>query len=223
MILDGDLQDPPELFQEFYELFLQGFEVVYGIRRSRKENFLKRFSYYAFYRALKKISSTNIDLDSGDFCLLSRRVVNILNEMPEDNRFLRGLRSWVGFKQIGLKYERDKRFAGDPKYSFSKLAKLAYDGIFNFSFFPIKFLTYSGAFCIGSSILYFIVTLIRKFIYNDVPTGFTALLFMIIFFGGIQLVSIGIIGEYVFRTFNQVKARPLYIISKRIVDGETII
>jgi len=222
MILDGDLQDPPELFTDFYKYFKEGYDVVYGIRMKRKENFLKRFSYFLFYRFLTKVSLTPVFVDSGDFSLISKRVVSIMNGMPEDSRFLRGMRSWVGFKQIGVEYERNKRAGGEPKYTLSKLSKLAYDGVFNFSFFPIKLLTYSGLTCFLSSIVYFIVTVARKVIYDDVPVGFTGLLFMIIFFGGIQLISIGIIGEYVFRTFLQVKNRPLFIVKERIEDGKVI-
>jgi polyisoprenyl-phosphate glycosyltransferase len=222
MILDGDLQDPPEVFASFYTCLMEGYDVVYGIRTKRKENGFKRISYYFFYRLLSKISSTPIFLDSGDFSLLSRRVVDIINKMPENSRFLRGMRGWIGFKQKGIVYERDKRAAGEPKYTLSSLFKLAYDGIFNFSFFPIKFLTWSGTFCITSSIIYLAVTVYKRIFENDVPTGFTALLFMIIFFGGIQLISIGIIGEYVFRTFQQVKNRPLFIVKSRIQKGEIV-
>ena len=222
MILDGDLQDPPELFSTFYEQLNNGYDVVYGVRKKRKENILKRLSYHLFYRMLKQISLSPIILDSGDFSLISRRVVNIINEMPEDSRFLRGMRSWVGFKQIGVEYERDKRAGGEPKYTLKKLIQLAYDGIFNFSFFPIKLLTFSGVACLGSSFVYFILTIIKRFFSDEVPVGFTALLFMIIFFGGIQLISIGIIGEYVFRIFLQVKKRPLFIVKERIVDEKIL-
>jgi len=132
------------------------------------------------------------------------------------------MRSWVGFKQKGIEYERETRAAGKPKYTIIKLFKLAYDGIFNFSYFPLKFLTFTGLFCLGSSFIYFLITIVRKYVYNDVPVGFTALLFMIIFFGGIQLLSIGILGEYVFRTFLQVKNRPLFIVRERIQYGKKI-
>jgi len=220
MILDGDLQDPPELFHEFYNKFNEGYDVIYGVRRKRKEGSLKKVSYFFFYRILRRVSDSPVDLDSGDFSMLSRRVIDLLNQMPEDSRYLRGMRSWVGFRQIGIEYDRDRRVAGQSKYTLKKLFQLAYDGIFNFSFFPIRFLSYAGIFCLLSSIVYFVITLVRKFWYNDVPIGFTALLFMIIFFGGIQLLSIGIIGEYVFRIFNQVKGRPLYIVRQRIIDGE---
>jgi dolichol-phosphate mannosyltransferase len=222
MILDGDLQDPPELFFEFYQCYLEGFDVIYGVRRKRKEGALKRMSYFLFYRLLQRISNTPVFLDSGDFSMISRRVTNIINSMPEDNRFLRGLRSWIGFNQKGIPYERDVRAGGEPKYTLAWLIKLAYEGIFNFSVFPIKFLTFSGACCLILAVGYFVITLVRKLVWGDVPVGFTALLFMVILFGGIQLVSIGIIGEYVSRTFLQVKNRPLFIVKERITEGQII-
>jgi polyisoprenyl-phosphate glycosyltransferase len=222
MILDGDLQDPPELFFEFYKTLNEGNDVVYGVRKKRKEGFFKKISYQVFYRVLKSISSSPIDLDSGDFSMMSRRVVNIINKMPEESRFLRGMRSWIGFRQKGIEYEREARAGGEPKYTLSKLINLAYNGIFNFSVFPVKLLTFLGVICIGVSSLYFIITLSRKFLYNDVPTGFTALLFMIILFGGVQLASIGIIGEYVSRIFFQVKSRPFFIVKQRICDGKIV-
>jgi glycosyltransferase involved in cell wall biosynthesis len=223
MILDGDLQDPPELFFEFFNKLNMGYDVIYGIRKDRKENIFKRSAYYLFYFIMQKISRTPVFFDSGDFSMLSRRVVNIIINMHEESRFIRGMRSWIGFKQIGIEYERDFRAAGEPKYTLRKLFKLANDGIFNFSDFPIKFLTIIGFACFMVSILYFIITVLRKILWGDVPVGFTALLFIIILFGGIQLVSIGIIGEYVSRIFSQVKNRPLYIVKQRIIKGEKII
>jgi dolichol-phosphate mannosyltransferase len=220
MILDGDLQDPPELFFDFYEKISNGYDVVYGVRKKRKEGFMKKAAYFLFYRLLKKISDHPIPLDSGDFCMINKKALKVLTKMREENRFLRGMRSWVGFRQIGLEYDRDKRAAGESKYSISQLFKLAHDGIFNFSVFPVKILTYMGVICLSASVIYFISTIIRKIVFDDVPLGFTATLFMIILFGGVQLISLGIIGEYVQRTFFQVKDRPLYIISRRIRNGK---
>lgn len=222
MILDADLQDPPELFFDFFEKIKEGNDVVYGIRKNRKESFIKRFFYNAFYRLLNKISNYPIPKDSGDFCLMTRRVVRAMMRNQEESRFLRGIRSWVGFKQIGIPYERNKRAAGITKYSFRKLFQLAYDGIFNFTTFPIKMLTISGVICILTSFLYFLITVIRKYVYDDVPQGFTAILFVVILFGGVQLLSLGVIGEYIQRIFFQVKKRPLYIISKKIIDGKEV-
>lgn len=222
MIIDGDLQDPPELLPVFYEQFKQGYDVVYAVRKKRKEGVIKRMGYLFFYRLLKSISYIQIPLDSGDFSLVSRRVVDILNKMPEESRFIRGMRTWIGFKQIGIEYERDERIAGQSKYSFRMLVRLAYNGIFNFSEFPIKFITRAGILSITLSSVYLLITIAKKILYNTVPEGFTALLFIIILFSGVQLISIGIIGEYVLRVFFQVKGRPLYIVKNKIVQKEVV-
>lgn len=223
MVIDGDLQDPPELLLEFYSKFKEGYDVVYGIRKKRKESWLKKTAYHFFYRLLKSISYIDLPLDTGDFSLISRRIIDVLNKMPEESRYIRGMRSWIGFKQIGLEYEREERFAGTSKYSLTMLLKLAYNGIFNFSEFPIKVITNLGLISILVSLLYFIQTVYKKFIVHDyVPEGFTALLFAIILFGGVQLVSLGIIGEYVLRIFFQVKGRPLYVVKNKIMNKENI-
>jgi glycosyltransferase involved in cell wall biosynthesis len=220
MVLDGDLQDPPELVKEFYEKFLEGYDVVYAVRKKRKEGLLKKFAYHLFYRLQKKLSFIDIPLDSGDFSLISRRVVDVMNKMPEESRFIRGIRTWIGFKQIGIEYERDSRFAGDSKYPLSKLIKLAYNGIFNFSELPIKFITNLGFFSILTAIIYLIITIYKKLVLNAVPEGFTALIFAIVLFSGVQLLSLGIIGEYVLRIFFQVKERPLFIVKNTIIVKE---
>ena len=220
MVIDGDLQDPPELLLEFYPYLQQGNDVVYAVRKKRKEGLLKRTSYFLFYRMLKSISYIDIPLDSGDFALMSRRVVNIMNKMPEESRYLRGMRTWVGFKQIGVEYERSERQAGESKYSFSMLFKLAYNGIFNFSEFPIKFVSRLGVLAILVALFYFISVVIKKFFFQEVIEGFTSLLFIIILFSGVQLFALGVIGEYVLRVFFQSKNRPLFIIKETIVDKE---
>ena len=223
MVIDGDLQDPPELLLEFYSKFKEGYDVVYGIRKKRKESLLKKTAYHSFYRLLKSISYIDLPLDTGDFSLISRRIIDVLNKMPEESRYIRGMRSWIGFKQIGLEYEREERFAGTSKYSLTMLLKLAYNGIFNFSEFPIKVITNLGLISILVSLIYFIQTVYKKFIVHDyVPEGFTALLFAIILFGGVQLVSLGIIGEYVLRIFFQVKGRPLYVVKTKIVEKQIL-
>ncbi len=220
LILDGDLQDPPELLPEFLAKLNQGYDVVYAVRRKRKESLLKRIAYNAFYRMMKKIAYIDMPLDSGDFALLSRRVVDVLKAMPEENRFLRGMRSWVGFAQIGIEYERDKRFAGQTKYTFRKLVRLAYMGIFNFSEFPIKFITNLGLTTVVISVLYLFITIFFKLYYHNVPPGFTTLLFAIVLFSGVQLISLGVIGEYVLRIFFQVKGRPLFVVKSCIYQGK---
>ncbi|GAB2532805.1 glycosyltransferase family 2 protein [Spirosoma aerophilum] len=215
-IIDGDLQDPPELLTEFYQKFQEGYDVVYAIRKKRKESWFKRTAYAMFYRLMRSISYVDLPLDSGDFSLISRRVADVLKQMPEESRFIRGMRSWIGFNQIGVEYERDARLEGESKYSFSMLRRLAYNGIFNFSEYPVKIITRMGMVTIGVALVYLIQTLIKRFIYHDVPQGFTALLFVIVLFSGVQLIALGLIGEYVLRIFFQAKGRPLYVVREII-------
>jgi glycosyltransferase involved in cell wall biosynthesis len=221
MIIDGDLQDPPELISNFYQLLIDGYDVIYAIRKNRKESFLKKKAYNLYYRLQKKISNFNIPIDSGDFSMISRRVVDNLNDMPEKSRYIRGMRAWIGFKQIGYEYDRDERQAGETKYSWSKLIELAFNGIFNFSDFPVRFIAKLGFLTVIFSLFYFVYNLYRKFYYNDVPQGFTATILAIILFSGVQLISLGIIGEYVLRIYNQVRNRPLFIIDKIIRKEES--
>jgi len=222
MIIDGDLQDPPELLQEFYNQLITGYDVVYAIRKNRKESFIKKAAYKLYYRLQKSVSNFTIPIDSGDFCMISRRVVDTLNAMPEQSRYLRGMRAWVGFKQYGYEYERDERQAGNTKYSWGKLFQLAFNGIFNFSDFPIRIISRLGLFSISLALLYLCYILVRKMFFHDVPQGFTTTLGVIILFSGVQLVSLGLIGEYVLRIYNQVKNRPLFIINKILQDGKEI-
>ena len=219
MIIDGDLQDPPELINEFYNLLIDGYDVIYAIRKNRKESFFKKLAYSVYYRLQKKISSFNIPIDSGDFSMLSRRVVDTIVSMPEQSRYLRGMRAWVGYKQIGFEYDRDERHAGETKYSWSKLFELAFNGIFNFSDFPVKIITRLGFFTVLFSLIYFLYNIYRKIYYNDVPQGFTATILAIILFSGVQMISLGLIGEYVLRIYNQVRNRPLFVVDKIIQDG----
>lgn len=221
-VIDGDLQDPPELLPDFYKLLKQGNDVVYAVRKKRKEGWIKKTGYHLFYRLLRSISYVEIPLDSGDFAMISRRVVDVLNKMPEESRYLRGMRSWIGFQQTGFEYERDARIAGESKYSFKQLFQLAYNGIFNFSEFPIKFMSRTGITAIVISLFYFLVVVIKKLFFVQVVEGFTSLLFVIILFSGVQLLALGIIGEYVLRIFFQSKNRPLYIIKEEIINREYI-
>lgn len=213
-IIDGDLQDPPELLFKFYAKLKEGYEIIYGIRKKRKEGILLRLCYLMFYRILNKVSNIEIPLDSGDFCLMSRRAVDILNQMPEESRFLRGMRSWIGFAQIGIEYERDIRAAGKPKYNLSRLFNLAVNGLFNFTRVPIKFIFLIGVISMSISFIYLIFALVKKIFFGIQPSGFTGLLFIIVLAGGVQMLSLSIIGEYVSRVFFQTKQRPLYVIKK---------
>lgn len=219
-IMDGDLQDPPELLPQFWDRMQQGYDVVYGVRETRKEGFVKRIAYKQFYRFISRITPIELPLDSGDFSLISKRVVDVINMMPEESRYLRGMRAWAGFRQTGLAYQRAERNAGNPKYSFRSLFQLAYNGIFNFSEFPVKMITYSGFVAFSISVLYSLHVLYMRFFHGDVPQGFTALLFSIVMFGGIQLMSVGILGEYITRIYFQTRNRPLYIVNHKITDGQ---
>jgi dolichol-phosphate mannosyltransferase len=218
VVLDGDLQDPPELVHEFLKYLSQGFDIIYGVRKKRKESAVKKLAYWLYYRIMNGISKIDLPLDSGDFGMISRKALNYLNQMPEQNRYIRGMRTWIGFKQIGVEYERSARFAGETKYSWKKLFELAYSGIFNFSSFPIKLITRLGVLTMAIAIIYFMYVLIDKLYFNNVPEGFTALIFSIIMFSGVQLISLGIIGEYVLRIYQQSQNRPLFIIDKIIVE-----
>ena len=217
-ILDADLQDPPEILPKFFTKLDEGYDVVYAIRKKRKENIFKRIAYSLFYKILHLIASVDIPLDSGDFCVLSRRMVKTINSFPERNRFIRGLRSWAGFKQIGLEYEREKRLAGTSKYGLKKLFKLAFDGIFSFSFIPLQIMFVLGSASLFLSIMGIFWAIYMKFFttaYNRVP-GFATTTILIMFVGGLQLFSIGIMGEYLRRVYDEVKQRPQYIIESKI-------
>jgi polyisoprenyl-phosphate glycosyltransferase len=221
-VMDADLQDPPEELHRFLDKWREGYQVIYGVRTKRKENIFKRSAYHLFYRILAWCSSIDIPLDSGDFCVMDREIVDWLNAMPERNRFVRGLRSWIGYRQIGITYERHKRLAGEVKYTFKKLMRLAFDGIINFSYRPLQV---SGTFglivCFSSfaGIIFFALHRIlgfKIFGYSpqDVP-GFTSLILAILFIGGVQLLTMGLFGEYLGRIFDEVKQRPLYIVKEQ--------
>ncbi len=217
-ILDADLQDPPEILPIFFAKLNEGYDVVYAIRKKRKENIFKKLAYSFFYKILHLIANVDIPLDSGDFCVLSRRMVKTINSFPERNRFIRGLRSWAGFKQIGLEYEREKRLAGKSKYGLKKLFKLAFDGIFSFSFIPLQIMFVLGSLSLFLSIIGVFWAIYMKFFttaYNRVP-GFATTTILIMFVGGLQLFSIGIMGEYLRRVYDEVKQRPQYIIESKL-------
>jgi polyisoprenyl-phosphate glycosyltransferase len=212
MAMDADLQDPPESIPQFLQKLNEGYDVVYAIRTKRKEKFLKRCCYNIFYKILRTIANIEIPLDSGDFCIMSRKIVNLINEMPERNRFVRGIRSWVGFKQIGIEIERDPRFSGDPGYTLTKLIFLALDGLVSFSYVPLRLITMVGFAVSGLSFVLTIYYGFRKIFYDLQPQGFATIVVMISFFAGVQLITIGVIGEYVGRIFEEVKRRPLYVL-----------
>jgi dolichol-phosphate mannosyltransferase len=215
VVMDGDLQDPPEVIPDMLLRWSEGYDVVYAVRKKRKEGVLKRAGYSLFYRLLRTISSVEIPLDSGDFSLMDSRVVNLLRSFPERNRFLRGLRSWVGFRQTEWTYERMARHSGRPKYRTRHLLKLAMDGFFAFSTVPLQLATYLGFLAAGLGFLYLIYALASRFLYNN-PAGWTSLAAIVLFLGGTQLLILGILGEYLGRVYEEVKQRPLYILDERI-------
>ncbi|MBD1878226.1 MULTISPECIES: glycosyltransferase family 2 protein [unclassified Coleofasciculus] len=216
VILDADLQDPPELIPDMVEKWQQGYQVVYAQRIKRhKEGWFKRFTAYVFYRLLKRLANVDIPTDTGDFCLMDRQVADILNSMPERNRYIRGLRSWVGFPQTAVYFERHPRFAGEVQYTFSKSLSLAVNGLVSFSKVPLRLSTYVGLFAAAIALVMAILVLYwRIFVPNSPLTGFTLILVAIFFLGAVQLVSIGILGEYIGRIYEEVKGRPLYTLAE---------
>jgi len=213
ILMDGDLQDPPEAVPTLVDHYRQGYDVVYVRRVNRKERWWLRMCYYVFYRLLATLSSIELPLDSGDFGLMSRRVVDEIRRMPEHHRYLRGLRTWVGFRQIGIPVERAARHAGRTKYSPLKLLKLASDGIFAFSIVPLRAAAILGTIAIACSFLYALYSLYAKFWLHS-PQGFTALILAITFLSGVNLFFLGIIGEYVGRVYEEAKARPHYVVRR---------
>jgi len=216
VLMDGDLQDPPSLIPALIEKINSGYDVVYAVRLNRQENMLKKMAYFSFYRVLKILTPYDIPLDSGDFGAITRKVANHLNSMPEKNRFLRGLRSYVGFRQVAVQYDRKHRISGKTKYNFFKLLGLASDGIFGFSLVPLRLATISGFFVSFLAILYGIHVVAWRLTSDEDLPGWATLATALTFLGGLQLFFLGIIGEYIGRIFAQVTARPEYLVSEKI-------
>ena len=216
VVMDGDLQDAPELIPQFVARFHEGYDVVYAQRTGRKESLLLRACYFIFYRLMATLSDIRMPLDSGDFGLMSRRVVDELRRMPEHHRYLRGMRTWVGYRQTGMVVERSERHSGRSKYGFLRLLKLAADGLFAFSIVPIRAAALLGFAAIAVSLLFGLYAVIAKVVMHQSPQGFTALLLLITFLSGVLLFFLGVIGEYVGRIYEESKGRPLYIVSQII-------
>jgi dolichol-phosphate mannosyltransferase len=212
VVMDGDLQDPPEVIPQFVRRWREGYDVVYAVRQHRKEGPLKRLGYYGFYRILDAISDLSIPLDSGDFCLMDRHVVDALKQLPETMRFVRGLRSFAGFRQVGLAYERAARKAGRPKYTFRTLVGLAINGLVSFSSYPLRAVTYLGLTTIGVSLVLLFWVLSDAFWNRTAPRGWASTIVVVLFMGSVQLISLGIIGEYIRLIFVEAKRRPTYIV-----------
>jgi|SRR5579883_288156 len=222
-VIDADLQDPPEELIRFIKKCREGFDVVYAIRTERKEGPFKKAAYFLYYRALKRLASIDIPLDSGDFCVMSRRVVDVMNSLGERNRFVRGLRSYIGYRQTGLTYERHARQAGEAKYTFSKLVKLGLDGVFNFSYQPLHLLMLLGSsvsvasFLGGFMVLLQYLTNTTLLGYNPHNAlGWTSLMIATLFLAGVEIFAIGLLGEYVGRIFEEIKGRPVYLVERAV-------
>jgi polyisoprenyl-phosphate glycosyltransferase len=220
VIIDADLQDPPELIESMYnKLRREEYEVVYAKRRKRDgEGFLKLATAKLFYRILSKITSISIPVDTGDFRIIDHKVVEILRKMPEKDKFLRGQISWIGFRQTFVEYDRAERFSGETGYTYSKMIKFALDGITGFSDFPLKIVSIFGFLVSGIAFVVSLFALYSRFISKNYVAGWTSLMLSILFLGGIQLISIGIIGEYLARMNNNIKNRPLYIIKQTNIE-----
>jgi glycosyltransferase involved in cell wall biosynthesis len=213
-VMDADLQDPPEVLPQFLAKWREGHDVVYAIREHRKEGWLKRTSYTVFYRLLRYIAHIEIPLDAGDFCIMDRRVVELLKGMPERNRFVRGIRSWVGLKQVGLSFERHARHAGKSKYTVGRLMLLALDGLISFSYVPLRLITGLGLSVSLLSLVLAVFFFVKKLVYGLSPPGYASLIVSVFFLAGIQLITLGVIGEYVGRIFEEAKRRPMYVLRR---------
>ena len=219
VVMDGDLQDAPESIPALMAQHSRGYDVVYAIRGNRKEGLLKRSCYKLFYRIVRGLADVDLPLDSGDFALMSRRVVDLLRQSPERQRYLRGLRTWYGFNQTGIQIDRDARYSGRTKYSWGSLLRLALDGIFAFSIIPLRMAMLTGLFALFCSLLYACYAIYARIAYpasEQAPGGFTALIFTITFLSGAQLLFAGIMGEYIGRIYEEVKQRPHYVVKRTI-------
>ena len=214
VIIDADLQDPPEVIPSMIRKWREGYDVVYGVRENREgEKWMKLYTAALFYRIMKRITRIEIPVDVGDFRLMSRRVVEKFKQIRERDRFIRGLVSWVGFRQTGVMYNREKRYAGETKYPIGKMLKFSLDGITSFSHAPLKIATWLGYGVSLIALLYTMIIIVEKFMGMTVP-GFASIMAGMLFLGGVQLICLGIMGEYIGRIFNETKGRPIYIIEE---------
>jgi len=216
ILMDGDLQDPPELLPKLITLWKDGYDVIYTVKRSRKENALKRLAFHSFYKLMVMFSSIPIPMEAGNFSLMDRKVVNVLQSMPERNRYIAGMRAWAGFKQTSVEYDREARFAGKPQMTIRGLMHLAFDGIFSFSNAPLRLATYVGVFIAFLAFLGMLYVLYAKLFTDKATPGWASPIFSILFMGGLILLTLGIIGEYLGRIYDEVKQRPLYVIKEKI-------
>jgi dolichol-phosphate mannosyltransferase len=217
VVIDADLQDPPEVIPEMVKRWREGNDVIYGIRRARDgESKFKLWTAKVFYRLINRLSDTKMPLDAGDFRLLDRKVVEVIKAMPERARFLRGMVSWAGFRQVSISYDRAARHAGDSKYPFRKMVHFAMDGIISFSLVPLKLAIWTGFLAIWIAVAGIIVAIVDRLLDNNLIRGWASLFVAVLFMAGVQLVSLGIIGEYLGRIYTEVKRRPLYVVQERL-------
>jgi polyisoprenyl-phosphate glycosyltransferase len=212
VLLDGDLQDPPEIIEQFYEKWLEGYNVVYGVRTKREAPLLMQIAYKLFYRIFHKMSYVWIPLDAGDFSLMDRKVVECMKQFPERDRFLRGLRAWLGFKQTGISYARAERIYGKTTNNLLKNFGWATKGIFSFSYVPLELMTFFGFIAFVIAIIGIIVQIILRIIMPSTPQGLTTVIVVVLFVGAVQLLSISVLGQYIGKIFEEVKQRPKYIV-----------
>ncbi len=219
VIIDADLQDPPELILEMAKKWKEGYEVVYAVRAEREgESWFKLWTASLFYRLIYRITDVKIPLDTGDFRMMDRKVVSVMNQMRERHRFLRGMSAWVGFKQIGVEYKRAARKAGETKYPFRKMFKLAVNAVTGFSYFPLQVATYFGFISAGLAILSIPVVVYMRASGSQAFLGQATTLIAVLFLGGVQLISLGMLGEYIGRLYDEAKGRPLYIVREAPED-----
>lgn len=215
VILDADLQDPPELIPEMVESWREGYEIVYGVRSQRDgETWMKKASASAFYRLIQRVSRVRIPRDTGDFRLMTRRTISEMGKLREQHRFMKGLFAWIGFPSKPIYYSRDARVAGETKWNYWSLFNLAVEGITSFSIAPLKMATYAGLSVAFLSLVYATVVLSKTLLYGNPVQGYPSLMVVVLFLGGVQLISVGVLGEYIGRIFNEVKMRPLYLVNQ---------
>jgi dolichol-phosphate mannosyltransferase len=212
VIMDADLQDPPELLPELVSKWETGVEVAYAVRRQRDEGFFKRSTAAAFYRLLHAVADIDIPVDTGDFCLIDRRVADVLRQLPERNRFLRGLRSWAGFRQVGVPYDRPARNAGEGKFTLRKMTDLALNGVMAFTSLPLKLASYLGFLTMAGGLAYLALAIVARLSSGAFPDGWTSLVALILLVGGAQLLMLGVLGAYVARIYDETKNRPMYVL-----------
>jgi polyisoprenyl-phosphate glycosyltransferase len=220
VMMDADLQDPPELISDFIAKWNEGYEVVYAIRKRREEPWWKQFAYKTFYKSLNFMADIDTPLDAGDFCLMDRRVVEELVGLQERNRFIRGLRSWVGFRQTGIEFDRAARHAGAPKYTLRKLLTLAFDGYLGFTSMPLRAAAWLGLLSAGAGFSLICWIIINRMTATYIPQGWASSTAITLFIGGVQLLVLGVMGEYLRRVYDEVRKRPLYVVRSRIGFAE---